>query len=334
MTSTEVSILIVSYNTREMTLEAIRSAREQTRARHEFIVVDNASTDGSAEAIAAEFSDIKLLPEAQNHGFARANNLAARAARGRFLLLLNPDTVVLEGAIDRLLAFANRNPEARIWGGRTLSPDGSLDPASCWGAMTLWSLTCQATGLSSMFRNSAYLNPEGYGGWARDAERPVDIVSGCFFLIERNFWEQLGGFNPTYFMYGEEADLCLRAKALGARPHITPDAQIIHSAGASETVRADKMIRLLLGKTTLVKGHFRPSRRTIGLALMRAWPWTRMAAHWAIAATGNQYGRTAYEVWREIWTRRSEWWDGYPAVTHETSNRHWRRPVGEKHRPG
>src|SRR4029078_10050453 len=92
--------------------------------------------------------------------------------------------------------------------------------------MTLWSLTSKAAGLSSLFRRSTLFNPEGYGGWLRDSERGGDIVTGCLLLIRREFWKDLGGFDPSYVMYGEEADLCLRARAKGARPMITPEAQI------------------------------------------------------------------------------------------------------------
>ena len=115
-----LSILVVSYNTRDMTLECLRSVIAQTRTPFELIVLDNASSDGSAEAIAVEFPDITLLAETRNHGFARANNIAAEHAKGEYLLLLNPDTIVLDGALDKLLTFARRAPDARIWGGRTV----------------------------------------------------------------------------------------------------------------------------------------------------------------------------------------------------------------------
>ena len=144
--SPALSVIVVSYNTRAMTLDCLASLRDETRADFETIVVDNASTDGSAEAIAAAFPEMVLLAETANHGFAGANNLAARRARGEYLLLLNPDTLVLDGAVDRLLAFARARPEAGIWGGRTLYGDRSLNPASCWGRMTLWNLFCRACG--------------------------------------------------------------------------------------------------------------------------------------------------------------------------------------------
>lgn len=303
-----ISIIVVSYNTRDMTLECIRSVYAQTRLDFELIVLDNASTDGSAEAIRSEFPDIRVLAETENHGFAKGNNIAALQARGDYLLLLNPDTVVLDGAIDRLFDFARLTPEAGIWGGRTLYGDRSLNPASCWQRMTLWSLTSQVLGLSSIFRGSAVFNPEGYGGWQRDTEREVDIVSGCFLLIRRRFWEDLAGFDLSFVMYGEEADLCLRARQKGARPRVTPEAQIVHYAGASETVRTDKMIRLLRAKILLIRRHFPAWQRQVGLTMFRLWPFGR---YWGTRAFGR---RENSKTWGAIWNRRAEWWNGWPEL--------------------
>ena len=225
-----------------------------------------------------------LLAETANHGFAGANNLAARRARGEYLLLLNPDTLVLDGAVDRLLAFARANPEAGIWGGRTLYGDRSLNPASCWGRMTLWNLFCRASGLTGVFPRSELFNSEAYGGWDRGTEREVDIVTGCFLMIRRETWEALGGFDPAFFMYGEEADLCLRARALGAAPRVTPEAEIVHYGGAADTVRADKMVRLLSGKISLIDRHFPAWQRPLARGLFQAWPLSRMIATRALGA--------------------------------------------------
>lgn len=306
------SILVISYNTRDMTLACLRSIIAQTQTPHEIIVLDNASTDGSAMAIAAEFPGITLLADTQNHGFARANNIAAKHARGAFLLLLNPDTVVLNGALDRLMAFAKRVPEARIWGGRTVFADGSPNPASCWRRMDLWNLFCRATGLTGIFRNSPLFNSEAYGGWDRMSEREVDIVTGCLLLISRKDWESLGGFDPAFFMYAEEADLCLRARTLiHARPRVTPEVVIVHHGGASETVRADKMVRLLRAKRDLIRRHFPAWQQPIAKALFDVVPATRSLAFSVIAKLGRR--STAMEsanVWTEIWERRAEWRSG------------------------
>jgi GT2 family glycosyltransferase len=312
-TPPEVSIIVVSWNTREMTLACIASVLERTAAPFELIVVDNASSDGSAEAIADAFGAdprLRLMAEGENHGFAHANNLAARVATGCRLLLLNPDTVVLDGAVDRLLAFAEARPRAGIWGGRTVFADGSLNPASCWRRMTLWSVFCRTAGLTGILPRSEIFNPEAYGAWPRDTVREVDIVTGCFLLVDRDLWERLGGFDPAFVMYGEEADLCLRARALGARPAITPEATIIHHGGASETVRADRVVRIWKGKVALIRRHFSWATRGPALALYRLWPLTRW---WAGTLSGTLRGTRGEnaEVWREVWRRRREWMAGW-----------------------
>ena len=305
-----VSVIIVSYNTKDLTLECLRSLfAETTRHTFEVLVVDNCSTDGSAEAIEAEFgSRVRLIKSTTNLGFAGANNEAATLAKADLILLLNPDTVVLDGAIDNLLDFAAEHPDARIWGGRTLFPDRSLNPSSCWHKQTLWSLLAQAIGLTSLCRNNPICNPEAYGGWARDTIRQVDIVSGCFLLITRALWEQLDGFHPAFFMYGEEADLCLRAKRLGAKPMVTPRATIIHYGGASETVRSDKLVRLLKAKALLIRRHMPPAVRWLALLLFAAWPASR-AFGLAVRTLlkGSKADTHAARAWAAAWQRRHEW---------------------------
>ena len=306
MTDPTLTIIVVSYNTRAMTLDCLRSVRDRTQTPHEVIVVDNASSDGSAEAIAAEFPRMRLMPEMENHGFAKANNLAAEHARGEYLLLLNPDTLVLGNAVDRLLAFARANPAAQIWGGRTLNADRTLNPTCCWRRMTLWNVFCRTSGLSGLFPRSELFNAEAYGGWPRDTVREVDIITGCFLMIRRDFWTALGGFDSTYFMYGEEADLCLRAARQGARPLFTPKAEIVHYDGASDTVRAERMVRILRAKVQVIRDHFPALLRPAGLALFRLWPFSRRIA--ASAVRRDEKAR----IWDEVWKRRAEWRNGFP----------------------
>jgi GT2 family glycosyltransferase len=308
-----VSVLIISYNTCEMTLECLRSVRDQTTLPHEVIVVDNNSQDGSAEAIAAEFPEIDLDARKDNLGFAGGNNAAAARAQGEYILLLNPDTVVLDHAIDKLVAFAKAQPQSGIWGGRTLFGDMSLNPSSCWRRMTVWSCFCRMAGLTAIFPKSGLFSSEGYGGWPRDTERDVDIVQGCYLLITRKMWNDLGGFDPAFFMYGEEADLCLRAKkTLGAQPRVTPDSTIIHYGGASEKVRSDQLVKLLTGKMALIDRHFPEWQRPLGRFFFGHFPLTRLIAARTIAAlTGRQSIRTTADVWADVWTRRKIWRAGY-----------------------
>lgn len=309
-----VSVLVISYNTQAMTLDCIASVLEQTTVPYELIVLDNASPDGSAAAIAQAFPDLNLIASATNHGFAVGNNVAAEAARGKYILLLNPDTLVLDHAIDKLVAFAERTPQALIWGGRTLNGDRTLNPSSVFGRLTLWSLFCRTSGLALVFRNSTVFNPEEIGGWQRDDEREVDVVQGSFFLIRRDVWERLGGFDPTFVMYGEEQDLCLRATARGARPRMTPEAEIVHFHGASSR-RAAREIMTLKATVTVVKRHFPAWQRPLGVFLLEAWPWSRMVSGGLLARlTGRRGLAEAAEMWGAVWRARADWRDGYPEV--------------------
>jgi N-acetylglucosaminyl-diphospho-decaprenol L-rhamnosyltransferase len=309
----EISIIIVSYNTHEMTLACLKSVFEQSGTTNiQVIVVDNASSDGSAELIQNAFDDVELIKSTENLGFAKANNLAARNANGKYILLLNPDTVILDNAIGRLLQFAKENPEAGIWGGRTEFADRQLNPASSWGFMSLNSLLFQAIGLSTVFRSNSFFNPEAYGGWKRDSVRPVDIVTGCFLLITKKLWDSLEGLDETFFMYAEEADLCYRAKALGARPLATPNATIIHYGGASETVRSGKVIKLLKGKVTFIRKHWNMTSSICGIFLLKIATLIRLIGYSTVSffKRDEKYKKAANE-WRHIWAERKTWSSGY-----------------------
>lgn len=310
-----LSVIVVSYNTREMTLACLRSLYAQTLdTTFELLVVDNCSTDGSADAIEREFPQATVLRPDRNTGFAGGNNLAAHKARGAYLLLLNPDTVVLDRGIDNLMAFARREPARGIWGGKTYFADKSVNNTFCWKRQTLWSTICCAAGLSSLARGSAWADPEALGARVGEGVFDVDIVSGCFLLITRDLWNRLGGFDPAFFMYGEEADLCLRARRLGAQPGIDTTASIVHYGGASEKVRADKLVRLIKAKVQLIRRHWSPLLAPVGVAMLTLWPLTRTVA-WRIIGIVKRTGEGA-STWAEVWRRRGEWTrEKRPAVT-------------------
>ena len=196
----DVSILIISYNTKEFTLGCLRSVYRQTSGvTFETVVIDNASDDGSVAAIKGEFPEVTLVELPANVGFAKGNNLAASIAKGTFLLLLNPDTVILDHAVETICNFASKHLEAGIMGGRTFFGDMQLNRNSCHGRQTIWSMTCMGTGLASAFRKSAFFNPEALGDWERDDVRDVDAVTGCFLLISRALWDKLGGLDESFF---------------------------------------------------------------------------------------------------------------------------------------
>lgn len=307
----DLSVLVVSYNTKALTLEALESLlRFPPPVDFEVIVLDNASTDGSMDAIRDAFPQLHLIANPQNVGFAAANNLAAKLARGRRILLLNPDTVTLEYSHSAIWAFAEQQPDRGIWGGRTLFPDLTLNPTSCWRRMTLWSVFCGGMGLTHLFSRSTFFNSEAYGDWKRDQIRDVDIVTGCFLMIDTALWRRLGGFDPTFFMYAEEADLCLRAKALGARPGISPQAEIVHMGGMSEVTGADKIVKTARGRVTLMRKHWTPASFAAGKALMLLWSGLRYLGSQFLSGRRDAPG-AARAKWSDVWRRRDEWLAGY-----------------------
>lgn len=308
----DVTVIVVSYNTRELTLKCLETLFAQTHvARMHVSVFDNASTDGSAEAVAQAFPQVELIASDENHGFAKANNIVAAKAQTEWLLLLNPDTEVHDGAVDALLAFSQSNPQAGITGGRTVFPDGSLNIASCWMRITPWSAFCMATGLTAAFRSSEIMNPEGIGNWQRDTVREVDIVVGCFLMIPKALWDQLGGFDLKYFMYGEEADLCLRAKSMGYQPAITPEAQIMHLVGASSGKVARKVVMVAKARATLIRDHWPAIFVPYGLFTLWFWAALRRSSSAVLGFSGKSRHQESAAKWREIWATRQAWLRGY-----------------------
>lgn len=313
----DLSIFIVSYNTRELTRRCLQSILDARPAvEYEIVLVDNASRDGSADAIEREFPSVRLIRSDTNLGFAAANNRARREAKGERFLLLNPDTRVSRDAIDRLLAFSIARPEAGITGGRTVNDDGSLNPWSCRGRPTPWGLFCQAVGLTTAFRMHPLFDPASLGPWRRDSVREVDVVVGCFLMIGRELWDALGGFDERFFMYGEEIDLCLRARARGFRPMITPDAVIVHHGAASEPAEASKLVRLFAAHVLLFEKHWSPGARNFGAAMLRLWAASRFLGGALLGRLGRGDARARGRVWRDVWRRRGEWLHGYASAVH------------------
>jgi N-acetylglucosaminyl-diphospho-decaprenol L-rhamnosyltransferase len=311
----DVSILIVTYKCRDAARDCLESIYEQTSGiDYEVIVVENDSGDGTAEMVRTEFPQARLIEMDENVGFAAGVNLAAGEAEGEYLLLLNPDTMVHEGAVRNLVGFARRHPEHGLYGGRTLHPDGTVDPGSCWDQQTVWSLVCFATMLTSAFPDSRLFDPESIGGWQRDTVREVGMVTGCLCLAPRHVWEELGGFDLRFWMYGEDADLSMRAIRAGYRPAITPDAVITHEVGVSSGTQVNKLTMILKGKATLLHKHWGSPRRQVGLTLLLLGAGSRAL----VARLAGRRAGARLDAWRDVWRGRASWLAGYPEAEPQT----------------
>ena len=307
MNTPNLSIILVSYNTVAYITRALASVYQETlETSFEVIVVDNASTDDSVAVLRQQFPQIKLIESKQNLGFAGGVRLGVAQASGHYLLLLNPDTVILDNAIDKLVKFAQQYPNNGIWGGVTLNNDLSLNSQHAWEKPTFKNLLFSALGLSKIFNKSAFFNSANYGDWARDFIKEVDILSGCFFLTTRQLWNQLGGLDASFFMYAEEADYCLKAKALGYQPIVTPDARIIHHGGVSHSHFSGKMIKLLKGKVELIHRHIPAYKRPIYKALLSLYVWNKHIQHKFLKA-----GTEAQLEWQKVIEQRANWQQGY-----------------------
>ena len=301
----KLAIVIVSYNTRDETLRCLDSVAANLPADTEVVVVDNGSTDGSGAAIRRRHPSVIVDEAGENLGFARGVNRGVARSSAEWILLLNPDTVVLPGSLESLLAFAAAHPEHGVFGGRTLRPDGSTDPSSCWGAPSLWSLTCFALGLTTAFRRSRVFDPESLGRWDRDSVRVVPIITGCLLLISRANWDRLGGMDERFFLYGEDADFSHRARAAGLSAVIVPDAVIVHAVGGSTGSWGLKMCMVMAGKSTLLRLDWPRAKARVGLALLGTGAALR-------AALERMTGREG--TWTVVWRRRRDWLPGYPAA--------------------
>jgi GT2 family glycosyltransferase len=267
------------------------------------LLVDNASGDGSAEAVRESMPWVRVLALPDNIGFARAVTLGVAASSAPVVVLLNPDTVVHHGAVQELLSTLAAHPRAGLVGGRTLRPDGTVDPSSCWGRVTPWSVVCFATGLSTFAAGNRWLDPESLGRWERDTEREVGVVTGCLLAVRRETWDSLGGFDPDLWMYGEDLDLSQRAHRAGLRPRITPRAVVVHHVGASSSRRADRHVLVLRARAHVVRKHWGPVGGRLGVLALTAGVWLR-------AALGRvNAGRS--EVWQAAWRARGDWQRGF-----------------------
>ena len=257
-----LSVIIVNYNVLlflENALAAIVRAMEGIEG--EVFVVDNASGDGSADMVKTKFPRVCLIESAENVGFARANNIALRKARGEFILLINPDTVVQEDTFRVMLQFFRDVPLAGIAGCRILNPDGSFQLPCRRTFPTPWVAFTKIFGLAALFPKSKLFGRYNLTYLSEDETYPVDAVSGSFMMVRREAYGKVGGLDESFFMYGEDLDWCYRIGMAGYRVYYVHATKIIHFKGES-TKRSDiDEIRLFYQAMQLfVRKHFGRSR--------------------------------------------------------------------------
>ena len=254
----DVSIIIVSWNTREILRDCLASISQQTHASHEVIVVDNASTDGTQRMVMEEFPDITFIANTENVGFAAANNQGLEIAKGAKLLLLNPDTIILDGAIDRMINWLDAHPDTGCVGCQVWE-DKTTIQHTCFADPHPLNLAIGEFNLYRLARWVPMFGRPEYTGWDRKEVREVDVVSGMFMLVPRAVFEAIGPMDEAFFVYSEEADWCRRIRDAGWRCVFAPVARILHLEGGSKStvqIRSRMYVQMQKSKTIYVRKHY------------------------------------------------------------------------------
>lgn len=304
-----LDVVIVTYRSADYIracLEPIVEALKQFPGAH-ILLVDNNSGDDITQATAGLSDRLTLVLRDANDGFAAGCHAGASASTADRLLFLNPDAVVAPDAIAALMRTADSHPEAGIVGGRAVLPTGDSDHQSWLGRPTLWSALCFATGASSVFPGSRIFDPESAHEWDGVA-LAVPIVSGGMMLVGREVWDELDGFDRTYFLYGEDVDFCLRARRAGWTPVVTREAVYTHDVGSS-SAGSNRLTLVMRGRvTTYLRNYPRP------IGIVAGW---LLLAGTGLRSVGAGFrppgGRRAHAPahWQDTWHRRREWRKGW-----------------------
>jgi len=277
----EISVVIVGWNAKhylELCLDSL--VKSPPRRNVEVLVVDNASSDGSAEMIEAKYPWVKLIKSGENLGFAKGNNVAIRQTTGRYIALVNPDVIVFPGCLDALADFLDKNPKVGNVGPRVLNPDMSMQ-STCRRFPSLWNNFCSATRLESTFKGIPFFAGEHMFYFAHDRTLAVDVLVGCFSMIRRETFDQVGLLDEGLFMYGDDVDWCRRARNGGWQVVFHPDGQAIHDRGK---ITAPYPVRFAVAQQRSVLYYWKKHHSIFGVLGIRSIMFFHHALRYAFAA--------------------------------------------------
>ena len=228
-----ISIVIVSWNCKRLVLDCLASLRAQfTPELVEIILVDNASTDGTPEAVRQYYPCVVVIRNPDNFGFARANNIGIDAAKGKYVCLINPDVVVLDKCIARMYDYMESHVRVGMLGPVILGANGAIQ-RSCMRRPTLWNQFCRAVGLDSVTSSSRMFGGFLMKDFQFDEIRDVDVINGCFWMVRREALDCVGVLDPQFWMYGDDLDWCERYHLAGWKVTFFPQASAIHYGGGT-----------------------------------------------------------------------------------------------------
>jgi GT2 family glycosyltransferase len=229
----DVSVIIVSWNACEFLMQCLASLyTDEGRPVKEIIIVDNASSDGSPEAVAARFPGVRLIRNAENFGFARANNIGVAHSTGRYVCFINSDAKVIGDCIGQLVDYCAGHSKIGLVGPRVMWGDGRLQ-RTCRGFPNVWNTLCRTLALDTFFPKVKAFSGYSLAYWPQEELREVDILGGCFWLARREAMDQVGLLDEQFFIYGEDMDWCKRYWAKGWKLVFVAHAQAIHYGGGS-----------------------------------------------------------------------------------------------------
>ena len=266
----DLSVIVVNWNTRELLRDCLASLQEHLAGvDHEVIVVDNASSDGSPEVVEEHFPDVRLIRNQQNVGFGRANNQAMEVAAGRWFLLLNSDTVLLDKSVEALFDRVRKEPEIGVAQCRLVLPDGRTQHTAYRFPSLRLALT-EGLGLYKLMPKAAVGPMLLSGYWDYADERDVDWVAGAFMLVPRAVFEQTGGFDERLFMYGEDLEWCHRIRDSGWRIRYYPEASVKHFDHSSSEIRwgDERVVRSLRSQRDIYRERHGRARTALYLGLV------------------------------------------------------------------
>ncbi|MDG5768010.1 glycosyltransferase [Balneolales bacterium ANBcel1] len=233
-TAVDISIVIVNYNVKEFVANLLGSLEKAAHGlKLQIFVVDNASSDGSAGYLKKRYPDVNYILNNDNIGFGRANNQAIRQARGKYTLLINPDTIVRQDTLTVMFRHLEDHPDTAAAGCKILNPDGTFAPESRRSVPTPMSALYKMVGLPRLFPNSSRFSAYYLGGTDENTAGPVPVLSGAFMFFRTDVLKELDGFDEQFFMYGEDIDLCYRVQKKGWKIDYQPATSIIHYKGES-----------------------------------------------------------------------------------------------------
>jgi GT2 family glycosyltransferase len=232
---TDVSFIIVNWNTKDLVLQCIDSLlSKKGNYTQEIIVVDNASVDGSSDAIKEKYPEVQLIQNSQNLGFAKANNIGIKKSKGMYVCLLNSDIQVLDNTISFMINFMNNHKEVGLSGPRILWPDMTLQH-SCMNYPSIRTQVCETLSFNRIFPHTALFSGEYMTFFNHDRLIKVDWLIGCFMLIRREVLETVGLLDELFFIYSEETDLCKRMHEAGWNIVFLPEVSAIHHNASSSS---------------------------------------------------------------------------------------------------